>query len=55
MNKNMTKLKYQLLIVEDHKINQEIIIGLLSDLDLEMDIAENGEEALEKINKKSII
>ncbi len=38
----------RLLIVEDHPINQEILLALLEDLGLSADVADNGKEALEK-------
>ena len=36
----------RLLLVEDNLINQEVAIGLLSDLDFYIEAAENGEQAL---------
>ena len=37
-----------ILIVEDHMINQEVLLALLEELGLSADVAENGKEALEK-------
>ena len=39
-----------LLLVEDVDINREIVIALLEETKMEIDIAENGIEALEKFN-----
>ena len=36
-----------ILLVEDNKINQEIIIGLLEETNIHVDIASNGQEAVE--------
>lgn len=36
-----------ILLVDDNKINQEIIIGLLEETNITMDIASNGQEAVE--------
>lgn len=38
----------KILLVEDNKINQEIILGLLETSAIEIDIANNGKEAIEK-------
>ena len=47
----------RILIAEDNFINQEIILGLLENSKLEIDIVENGEEAIEfhKNNKYNLI
>ena len=37
----------RILVAEDNFINQEIILGLLENSQLEIDLAENGEEAIE--------
>ena len=42
----------RILVAEDNFINQEIILGLLEDSSLKIDIAENGEEAIE-LHKKN--
>ena len=42
-----------ILVVEDNKINQEIIVGLLENSGIIIDIANNGKEAVEKFNKNS--
>jgi predicted ATPase/signal transduction histidine kinase/DNA-binding response OmpR family regulator len=45
--KDISKLcKCFILLVEDNKINQEIILGLLDNDDIHIDIANNGEEAI---------
>lgn len=41
------KVKSKLLLVEDNNVNQEVAIGLLEDMGIEADIAENGVEALD--------
>lgn len=40
--------KIKILITEDKKINQEILMGILEDSGLEIDIACNGEEAVKR-------
>ena len=47
----------RILVAEDNLINQEIILGLLEDSKIIIDIAENGEEAIElhANNKYSLI
>lgn len=42
-----------ILLVEDNKINQEIILGLLEESGIIIDIANNGSEAIEMFEKKS--
>lgn len=43
-------LSGKILLVEDNTINQEIIIGLLEHHPILIDIANNGQEALKKLN-----
>lgn len=53
--KSLGKLKNEInatkhsniLLVEDNKTNQAVIIGLLEDLNIDIDIANNGQEAIE--------
>ena len=40
-----------ILLVEDNKINQIVATKLLQSINLKVDVAENGEEAIEKIKK----
>ncbi len=40
----------RILVVEDHDINQLLIMTMLEELELEADLAENGQEALDKIS-----
>lgn len=40
------------LVVEDNKINQKVIVGLLSKLGIDADVANNGVEGLNKINSE---
>ena len=42
-----------ILLVEDNHINQEIVIGLLEGSEIAIDIANNGQEAVEKFHKNS--
>jgi len=39
----------RILLVEDEEINREVTLGLLDDLELEVDIAEDGLQAVEMI------
>lgn len=43
----------RILLAEDNFINQEIIIGLLENSNIQMDIAQNGQEAIELHHKNS--
>ncbi|MEO1954088.1 MAG: response regulator [Campylobacterales bacterium] len=45
----------QLLIVEDNKINQKILLNVLKNINTPIDVANNGQEAIEKVlnEKKS--
>jgi PAS domain S-box-containing protein len=43
----------QLLLVEDNDINQEIMIAILEDKVLSIDVAGNGQEALDLLEEKS--
>lgn len=42
----------KILLVEDNKINQIVVEGLLEELDMEVEIASNGQEALDKVKNK---
>ena len=44
--------KAQILIVEDNEINQKVAIGLLEPLQIKIDLAGNGKEALSMIQEK---
>ncbi len=44
--------KIKILITEDKEINQEILMGILEDSGLEIDIACNGKEAVERCKEK---
>ena len=53
INKNLKKdinllNNCKILLVEDNQINQEIITGLLENSTIELDIASNGKEAIDK-------
>ena len=41
-----------ILLTEDKKINQEIFVGILEGSGINIDIAENGKEAVEKSREK---
>ncbi|MFA6192056.1 MAG: ABC transporter substrate-binding protein [Sulfurimonas sp.] len=41
----------RILLVEDNKINQTVAIGILENLNLHVDIANNGKEAVERIEE----
>jgi signal transduction histidine kinase/DNA-binding response OmpR family regulator len=41
----------KILLAEDNEINQEIVSGLLENSSIELDIAKNGKEAVEKFKK----
>jgi len=43
----------KILLVDDNTINQEIILGLLENSGIEIDIANNGKECIEKFQKNS--
>ncbi len=40
-----------ILLVEDNELNQEVAVGLLSEASLKVDIAENGQQALDKLDQ----
>ena len=40
-----------ILLVEDNETNQEIVMGLLEESGIEIDIANNGKEAIEKVEQ----
>ncbi len=51
LENNLTTLKNSnILLVEDNQINQEIVFGLLENSCINIDIANNGQEAIEKYN-----
>lgn len=41
----------RILLVEDNEINQEIACGILSQADIEVDVASNGKTGVEMVNK----
>jgi signal transduction histidine kinase/CheY-like chemotaxis protein len=43
----------KILLAEDNMINQEIILGLLDSSKVELDVASDGQEAIEKFRKNS--
>lgn len=54
LNDKLKEIKgARVLLVEDNEFNQEVAIGLLEDAELIVDVANNGQEALEMISRKS--
>ena len=54
INESLAKLRgAKVLLVEDHEINQEIAMELLGSHDIEVKLALNGKEALEKLKEES--
>jgi len=52
-NNELEKIKgASVLLVEDNEFNQDVAVGLLEEAGLKIDIANNGQEALEMIAKK---
>ncbi|RDH85310.1 MAG: hypothetical protein DIZ80_02520 [endosymbiont of Galathealinum brachiosum] len=49
--KNRPVLQGHVLLVEDILINQKVATGLMSDFDITVDIANNGQEAIDKYKK----
>jgi len=47
------KRNIRFLVVEDHMVNQKVIIGMLNKFGFNADTANNGEEAIEIMKKKS--
>jgi CheY-like chemotaxis protein len=45
--------KVKILLTEDKKINQEIIIGILEGSNIKIDIANNGKEAIDKYHQQN--
>jgi two-component system sensor histidine kinase/response regulator len=43
----------KILLAEDNELNQEVAVGLLQDAGFKVDIANNGQEALEMLPKKA--
>ncbi|MCG8313409.1 MAG: response regulator [Pseudomonadales bacterium] len=43
----------KILVVEDNRINQEVAVGRLTEMGYRVDIAENGQQALEKLANES--
>jgi signal transduction histidine kinase/DNA-binding response OmpR family regulator/HPt (histidine-containing phosphotransfer) domain-containing protein len=43
----------RVLLVEDNELNQEVALGLLADARLAIDVAENGEIAVRKVNEQN--
>ena len=47
------KKNIQILVVEDHIVNQKVIIGILNKLGFNADTANNGSEAIKALQKKA--
>jgi PAS domain S-box-containing protein len=41
------------LLVEDNELNQEVALGLLAEVDLQVEVAENGQQALDKLAQRA--
>jgi len=52
-NKPISYQNKKVLVVEDNKINQKVIIAKLAKFDLNPDVAENGQVALDKLKQTS--
>jgi len=50
---NKNNINYKILVVEDNKLNQEVILHMLTDLNYTVDIASNANTALELLQKNS--
>jgi CheY-like chemotaxis protein/HPt (histidine-containing phosphotransfer) domain-containing protein len=44
--------QYHVLLAEDNLINQKVILGYLGDTSINVDVADNGKEAIYKLNNK---
>lgn len=51
--RNTVFRREKILLVEDNPVNQKVVIGMLKSSGLEIDIAANGNEAIEKIFSKT--
>ncbi len=51
-NKNNNLNRLAILLVEDHEVNQFLISSILKEWNTDVDIAQNGQEAIEKAVKK---
>lgn len=48
----LKQTKSRILIVEDNMVNQQVVIGMLEEIDAEFELAENGIEALQILEDK---
>lgn len=49
LRESAAEIQPRLLIVEDNRINREVLIGILEDVNYRFEVAENGEVAIEKL------
>ena len=42
----------RILLVEDNQVNQQVVMGLLEDVDMDVDLADNGQIAVEMIQNR---
>ena len=55
LEKNILNVDFSgkyILLVEDNEINQEVAVGLLEDVNIKVDIANNGQEAIDILKDK---
>ena len=50
---NFSHAKLKILLVEDHVINQKVILGILNSLGINADLAQNGKEAVSAVKNIS--
>ncbi len=53
ITKNVLQLNMSVLVAEDNAINQEVIVFMLKKIGCDVDIASNGQEALEAVTENS--
>lgn len=46
-------MRHKILLVEDNEINQAVVCGLLEDAPLDIDVADDGLIALDKLNRSA--
>ena len=46
---------FEILLVEDNRVNQMVVLGLLKKIGLAADVAKNGKEALELLKNRTVV